>query len=174
MSTEPTNSHWVEGTYTREDYSTFKARFNLKPGEICPPTAVDKSGVHGKLVEGSCIEVNQGCFIATAAFGSELHPRVQFLRNFRDNILLKSDLRDAFARVLYVYYKFSPPIAAAMKQYGGLKFFLKFTLVYPVVLFSQAFVLLLRVTHGEDLKKHSRTSSMLRRLQRDHKDSLAH
>ena len=152
MSTEPTNSHWVEGTYTREDYSTFKARFNLKPGEICPPTAVDKNGIKGKLVEGSCIEVNQGCFIATAAFGSELHPRVQSLREFRDNILLKSDLRDAFEKVLYVYYKFSPPIAATMKEYRGLKVFLKFTLVYPVVLLSQAFVFLLKVTHRDDFE----------------------
>lgn len=146
MSTKP-NSHWVEGTYSREDYSTFKARFNLRPEDTCPQTAVDKNGNHGKLVEGSCIEVNQGCFIATAAFGSELHPRVQCLRNFRDEILLRSELGDDFKRVLFVYYKFSPPIAGAMKRYRGLKIFLKYTLVYPVILLSQTFVFLLRITH---------------------------
>jgi hypothetical protein len=142
-----TNSHWVEGTYRRDDYSTFKARFNVRPEETCPQTAADKNGNQGRLVEGSCIEVNQGCFIATAAFGSELHPRVQSLRGFRDEILLKSELHDAFEKLLYVYYKFSPPIAAAMEKYRGLKIFLRFTLVYPVVLFSQSFVIFLRATH---------------------------
>ena len=31
-----------------------------------------------------------GCLIATAAFGSELSPQVQFLRNFRDNRILST------------------------------------------------------------------------------------
>lgn len=49
-----------------------------------------------------------GCFIATAAFGTQLEKHVQILRDFRDFYLLKSHAGTAFVRA---YYKYSPPIA---------------------------------------------------------------
>ncbi len=49
-----------------------------------------------------------GCFIATAAFGSQLEKHVQILRDFRDFYLLKSKAGTAF---VHAYYKYSPPIA---------------------------------------------------------------
>jgi len=159
MSSEST-SRWVEGVYKRNDFTTFKARFHLPIGELCPPTTLDKNGVSGSIVEGSCIEINQGCFIASAAFGSELHPRVQTLRNFRDEILLKSELADDFKRVLFVYYKFSPTIARAMNESKLLKLFLKYILVYPVVLFSGSFATFLRITHEN--WKHKATTQEIK------------
>ena len=43
---------------------------------------------------GESIKVNEGggCLIATAAFGSELAPQVQFLREIRDNTVLQLSL----------------------------------------------------------------------------------
>lgn len=140
---------WVEGKYSRDDSMIFTKRFYVPVEERCPPTAEDESGVTGRLVEGSCIEVNKGCFIATAAFGSELDSHVRLLRHFRDEVLLQSDLRAPFSKVLEWYYGFSPPIAAAMKKRRAVKLLLKWILAYPVVLFVQALVTLLKVTHED-------------------------
>ena len=53
-----------------------------------------------------------GCLIATAAFGSELSPQVQFLREIRDNIVLQTESGSTFmAGFNQFYYSFSPAIA---------------------------------------------------------------
>jgi len=53
-----------------------------------------------------------GCLIATAAFGSELSPQVQFLREIRDNTVLQTESGSAFmAGFNQFYYSFSPAIA---------------------------------------------------------------
>ncbi|HEY7508194.1 MAG TPA: CFI-box-CTERM domain-containing protein [Nitrososphaera sp.] len=53
-----------------------------------------------------------GCLIATAAFGSELTPQVQFLRGFRDDYILRSQSGAAFMGAFNsVYYSFSPQVA---------------------------------------------------------------
>lgn len=75
----------------------------------------------------------QGCFIATAALSSYLHPHIQSLRYFRDNILLQSRHKKSFESLLNFYYKFSPPIARRMSKYRFLKLLLRYTIVYPVV-----------------------------------------
>ena len=53
-----------------------------------------------------------GCLIATAAYGSELSPQVQLLREIRDNQLLNTESGSAFMNTFNdVYYSFSPTIA---------------------------------------------------------------
>ncbi len=57
-------------------------------------------------------EENGGCLIATAAFGSELAPQVQQLRELRDNQLLKTESGIHFMDTFNgVYYSFSPVIS---------------------------------------------------------------
>lgn len=49
-----------------------------------------------------------GCFVATAAYGSYLEPRVQVLRDFRDEVLAPNPAGRAF---IGLYERFSPPLA---------------------------------------------------------------
>jgi hypothetical protein len=52
------------------------------------------------------------CFIATATYGSEAAPQVQFLRGFRDNIAMQTFAGSSFMNVfLGWYYSWSPPVA---------------------------------------------------------------
>jgi hypothetical protein len=52
------------------------------------------------------------CLIATATFGSEASPRVQFLRNFRDNLVVRTKAGSAFMEVFNAwYYSFSLTVA---------------------------------------------------------------
>ncbi|MGI0011147.1 MAG: tyrosinase family protein [Nitrosopumilaceae archaeon] len=79
-----------------------------------------------------------GCFIATAAYGSELEPPVQFLREFRDNVVLQSRFKKPFEKILDEYYKFSPPIAELMKRNKPFKYTMKYTVVWPFVALAKA------------------------------------
>jgi len=53
-----------------------------------------------------------GCLIATATFGTEMAPQVQFLREIRDNIVLQTESGTSFMTAFnQFYYSFSPTIA---------------------------------------------------------------
>ena len=53
-----------------------------------------------------------GCLIATATFGSEMAPQVQFLREIRDNTVLQTESGSTFMTGFnQFYYSFSPAIA---------------------------------------------------------------
>ena len=53
-----------------------------------------------------------GCLIATAAYGSEMAPQVQLLREIRDNQLMNTESGSAFMSGFNeLYYSFSPTIA---------------------------------------------------------------
>ena len=57
-------------------------------------------------------EEGGGCLIATAAYGSEISPQVQQLREIRDNQLMNTESGSAFMSTFNnVYYSFSPTIA---------------------------------------------------------------
>jgi hypothetical protein len=71
-----------------------------------------------------------GCFIATAAYGSYLHPHVQTLRRFRDSRLLTNTPGRAFVTV---YYHLSPPIADFIARHEFLKFLVRLLLA-PIIL----------------------------------------
>ena len=79
--------------------------FNITVGEAyAQPTTPDNSNPDNG--EGG------GCLIATAAYGSEMAPQVQQLREIRDNTILKTNSGTAFMTSFnQFYYSFSPIVA---------------------------------------------------------------
>ena len=69
------------------------------------------------------------CFIATAAYGSYLHPHVMVLRNFRDAYLLTNRPGSAFVKF---YYRHSPPMADFIRSHGVFKIIVR-ALLTPLV-----------------------------------------
>ncbi len=64
------------------------------------------------LDSGEISNEGGGCLIATAAYGSEMAPQVQFLREIRDNQLMNTDSGMSFMTGFnQFYYSFSPYIA---------------------------------------------------------------
>ncbi len=85
-----------------------------------------------------------GCFIATAAFGSALEPRVVTLREFRDVYLLPSRSGRAFVEL---YYTLSPPMADVIAADEGLRMGVRAVLA-PVVAASETLLGTGRETAG--------------------------
>ncbi len=57
------------------------------------------------------------CMIATAAYGSELAPQVQLLREIRDNVLFSTSSGTSFMSAFNaLYYSFSPAVADVERQ----------------------------------------------------------
>lgn len=81
------------------------------------PTGTDKAAIDG------------GCLIATAAYGSELAPQVQILRELRDNVLLGTSSGIGFMTTFNAfYYSFSPTVADWERQNPVFKEAVKITL----------------------------------------------
>ena len=58
-----------------------------------------------------------GCLIATAAYGSEMAPQVQLLREIRDNQLMNTESGKSFMSGFNdLYYSFSPTIADMQRE----------------------------------------------------------
>ena len=96
-----------------------------------------------------------GCFIATAAFGSYLHPQVQILRDFRDHTLLTNAYGRAFVTL---YYRISPPLADFIAHHELLRGMTRvalapviFAVVYPT--YAGAAFLLLAVLLSLSLRR---------------------
>ncbi|HEU4606421.1 MAG TPA: CFI-box-CTERM domain-containing protein [Nitrososphaera sp.] len=78
------------------------------------------------------VQQPSGCLIATAAFGSELTPQVQYLRHFRDNYILSTASGSAFMNSFNsVYYSFSPQVADYEREQPWLQATVK-TALYPL------------------------------------------
>tara|TARA_Y100001936_G_scaffold246133_1_gene289480 strand:- start:182 stop:1168 length:987 start_codon:yes stop_codon:yes gene_type:complete len=71
-----------------------------------------------------------GCLIATAAFGSEMAPQVQQLREIRDNIVMQTESGTTFMTGFnQFYYSFSPQIADYERENPVFKEAVKVTLI---------------------------------------------
>jgi M6 family metalloprotease-like protein/uncharacterized repeat protein (TIGR02543 family) len=78
----------------------------------------------------------KGCFVATAAYGSPLHPHLDILRDFRDKYLVPSGFGRKFVEL---YYRYSPRIANFIARHKVLKTAVRVNLL-PVIAFSSLMV----------------------------------
>ena len=106
-----------------EAYLEEQAKDDDAPPQPPPMAECDEGQV---MRNGECVEVEEpqpappavaddddsGCLIATAAYGTELAPQVQALREVRDATLLSTGTGSAFmSSFSSVYYAFSPHVA---------------------------------------------------------------
>jgi len=89
------------------------------------PSSFAQSGGSTSPVPGQ----GGGCLIATAAFGSEMAPQVQFLRELRDNTVLQTESGTSFMTGFnHFYYSFSPAVADYERENPAFKEAVKITL----------------------------------------------
>jgi len=91
-----------------------------EPEPTEPEPTEPTCGAGTELVNGICQLIKTGepepngggCLIATAAYGTELAPQVQLLREIRDNTVMSTSSGSAFMTGFnQFYYSFSPTIA---------------------------------------------------------------
>ena len=102
--------------------------------EFCENDMVWKDGMCRQYVPPPQPQPSQdtsggGCLIATAAFGSEMAPQVQFLRELRDNTVLQTQSGTTFMTGFnQFYYSFSPAVADLERENPMFKEAVKLTL----------------------------------------------
>jgi hypothetical protein len=77
----------------------------------------------GRVPPGSKCD---NCFIATAAFGTDMAGKIDVLRSFRDQYLITNGLGERFVDY---YYQYSPPIATLITPHGWLRLLVRIVLL---------------------------------------------
>jgi hypothetical protein len=80
--------------------------------------------------------LNEGCFIATAAYGSYFEPHVMILRKFRDLYLMSNE---PGRKLIEFYYLHSPPLAKIIAEDEQLRSISRWIL-FPLVAFGSFMV----------------------------------
>ena len=86
--------------------------------------------VEQQTPEIKSVGTKEGCFIATAVYGARDTEKLDTLRKFRDEKLLTNNFG---AKLVDVYYKYSPEMADYIAQHPALKYLVKETQIDPLV-----------------------------------------
>ncbi|MFU8796648.1 MAG: InlB B-repeat-containing protein [Dehalococcoidia bacterium] len=154
-----TRSATLSMEFTMGDYSPIEVRFSYKKSadadwshtEWIPKTedgAYNESitelssgtlydfkatlGFGGEEITGDTLQftTDSGCFIATAAYGTDSAIEINILREFRDTVLLPNALGSGFVSF---YYRASPPIANFISQHEFIRTLVRVGLVDRIV-----------------------------------------
>jgi len=111
-NTEASYKKWFDDNYP--NITIYQAVGLEEPVEV--EEVIGECGTGTILVDGVCTPEKSneggGCLIATAAYGSEMAPQVQYLREIRDNQLMSTNSGMSFMTGFNsLYYSFSPYIA---------------------------------------------------------------
>ena len=124
LSTNDTAGGYVQGTATMQSPpGTTHLRIRLLGigwGE----------GAEVRFDEIGFYPVTGYCFIATAAYGTETAAGLSILRDFRDEVLLRSTLGSRFVDA---YYKLSPPVAEFIARSDLLRAIVRELIINPLV-----------------------------------------
>ncbi|MBM4444527.1 MAG: right-handed parallel beta-helix repeat-containing protein [Chloroflexi bacterium] len=107
--------HWEDGHWA-DVTTTVDAAEQMAYGEV--------TSFSWFFIGGQWVWVDDGigsvaaCFIATAAYGSSLDPRLQTFRDFRDQYLMPNPPGRALVRL---YYRHSPPAADFIARHDSLR-----------------------------------------------------
>lgn len=103
----------AEATMTPNDIRADTDPDTMTQADTPPPTPPPDT-----YAEDTTTSVDDnGCLIATAAYGTELAPQVQMLRELRDDTILQTASGTAFMSAFnHIYYTFSPSIADMERQ----------------------------------------------------------
>lgn len=95
----------------------------------CMSEIYDNDDDISENINSSINKNSDGCFIATAAYGSDMDIHVITLRQFRDSCLINN-----FAGMVFVniYYKISPPIANIIKHNSKLRCIVR-CMLWPLI-----------------------------------------
>ena len=121
---------------------------------------------------GSCVfeypaPYTKGCFVATASYGSYLHPHVQVLRDFRDTHLMSNAPGRKFVEI---YYRYSPPLAGLIERHQSLRVAARimltpivYAIAYPFIPIAGVCALMyIAVSRWRRRKKADRTHTVVR------------
>ena len=116
------------------------------------------------IVDGASVSEGEGCFIATAAYGSYFQKNVKVLRDFRDDYLLNNFMGRVFVEF---YYANSPSIAQEISKSEVAKGIIRvvltpivYSIKYPLLALSSLLFLVMFM-----MRKHfSLTREFMRRL----------
>lgn len=97
----------------KEDYIMKTVADSIEKSKVPIRIAHSKNNAPQKLEETSNSKKQQGCYIATAVYGSYDCPQVWILRRFRDNTLSKSIFGSMFIKI---YYSVSPLLVAKFSK----------------------------------------------------------
>ena len=123
---EPSYKEWFDENYP--EYSSIYQAVGLEEPveEEDPEPQIGQCGPGTELIDGKCELVSQenggGCLIATAAYGSEMSPQVQILREIRDGKVMNTQSGASFMTGFNsLYYSFSPYIADYQRENPAFK-----------------------------------------------------
>lgn len=114
-----------------------KEKINDKAGTLAAlEKAIDldptsETGIEAEKLRQVVQERKEGCFIATACYGTYSHPDVQFLRDWRDEVLLRSKIGNW---LVSLYYTLSPILARRLSAQPAVSRFVRNWFLQPLVL----------------------------------------